>query len=391
MATKPESIRVRAAHLQALAELCRGAPARGTALAALAWVSLWCELAAATAPHPAVARIIVPEKSATSYGTGTLIDVREQYGLVVTNWHVVRDASGPPEVVFPNGFRSAARPLKLDSNWDLAALVIWRPPIEPVAISRHAPRPGDRLTICGYGQGEYRAAAGKCTQYYAPRIDFPHELLELDVEARQGDSGGPILNAQGELAGVLFGAGRGTTMGSEGGRVHSFLASLAPDIGQPAQLAVIPRPRIDQDPQWNMAASSTPQPRDKPASLLPPQALADAGQADVAVRQELEHDWGPGDLAAAEGWASPLQIAAGERASPIAGSPIAAVTSASSSVATAAADDSPLALVPSSPRAAESFAPGNVGRRSLFAQLTSLLAIIGAIALVLQLAKLATR
>ena len=45
-------------------------------------------------PHPAVARIVVPEANATAYGTGTLEDVRDQFGLVVTNWHVVRDSRG---------------------------------------------------------------------------------------------------------------------------------------------------------------------------------------------------------------------------------------------------------------------------------------------------------
>ena len=78
-------------------------------------------------PHPAVARIVVPEGDATSYGSGTLVDVRDQYGLVVTNWHVVRDGTGEVEVIFPDGFRSKARPLKVDADWDLAALVIWRP------------------------------------------------------------------------------------------------------------------------------------------------------------------------------------------------------------------------------------------------------------------------
>jgi hypothetical protein len=174
-----------------------------------------------------------------------LIDVRDQYGLVVTNWHVVRDSRGVVEVVFPDGFRSHARPLKVDSNWDLAALVIWRPPIEPVKIASQPPRPGDALTIHGYGQGRYRSATGRCTTYYAPHPNFPHEMVELDVEARQGDSGGPIFNQSGELAGVLFGAGQGTTLGSFAPRVSNFLASLAPDIGQAkdqAQVAVADRP-----------------------------------------------------------------------------------------------------------------------------------------------------
>ena len=183
-------------------------------------------------PHPAVARIIVPEDGATAYGSGTLVDVRDQYGLVVTNWHVVRDSQGVVEVVFPDGFRSHARPLKVDSDWDLAALVIWRPPIEPVKLADQPPRPGDLLTIHGYGRGQYRIATGRCTPYYAPHANFPQEMVELDVEARQGDSGGPIFNQRGELAGVLFGAGQGTTLGSFAPRVSNFLATLAPDIGQ---------------------------------------------------------------------------------------------------------------------------------------------------------------
>lgn len=182
-------------------------------------------------PHPAVARIVVPEGEATSYGSGTLVDVRDQYGLVVTNWHVVRDGAGEVEVIFPDGFRSKARPLKVDADWDLAALVIWRPTAAAVKLAASAPQPGEQLTICGYGSGNYRAATGRCTQYFAPKVELPQHLVELDVEARQGDSGGPIFNSRGELAGVLFGASEGTTLGSFGGRVENFLASLAPNIG----------------------------------------------------------------------------------------------------------------------------------------------------------------
>ena len=183
-------------------------------------------------PHAAVARIVVPEGAATSYGSGTLVDVRDSYGLVITNWHVVRDATGPIEVIFPNGQRSQARALKVDADWDLAALVIWRPEAQPVALATGAPQPGDHLTICGYGDGTYRSASGRCTGYYAPHENLPQQMVELDVQARQGDSGGPIFNDRGEMAGVLFGAGRGTTLGSYNGRVGTFLATLAPDIGR---------------------------------------------------------------------------------------------------------------------------------------------------------------
>jgi hypothetical protein len=179
-------------------------------------------------PLPAVARIVVPEKDGISYGSGTLIDARGQFGLVVSNWHVVRDASGQITVEFPDGFKSPAQVVKTDKDWDLAALSIYRPHAAPVPITAAAPQPGDPLTIAGYGGGDWRMALGTCTQYLAPGVEFPHEMVELSAQARQGDSGGPIFNQRGELAGVLFGSGPGYTSGSYGGRVLKFLATVVP-------------------------------------------------------------------------------------------------------------------------------------------------------------------
>jgi len=269
-------------------------------------------------PHPAVARIIVPEGGATAFGSGTLVDVRDQYGLVVTNWHVVRDAQGVVAVKFPNGFRSHARPLKVDSDWDLAALVIWRPPIEPVQIAVVPPRPGDVLTIHGYGQGQYRFATGRCTAYYAPRQRWPQEMVELDVEARQGDSGGPIFNDRGELAGVLFGAGQGTTLGSFAPRVTNFLATLAPDIGQEKDDALVavadrPAPQVQQarhddaeptspypSSAWSPTHSAVTSEQSRPSievSATPSMQLANAAAVPQSAGEPLSWD----DLAG-NGW-----------------------------------------------------------------------------------------
>ncbi len=232
-----------------------------------------------------------------SYGSGTLVDVRDEYGLVVTNWHVVRDAAGPIQVSFPDGFQSPARALKVDQPWDLAALVIWRPNIDPVSIADHAPRPGDVLTIAGYGRGTYRVATGRCTQYVAPGVRFPYEMVELSVEARQGDSGGPIFNQKGELAGVLFGAGQGTTVGAFCGRVGGFLASLAPDIGEQNDIVASaavdqkreePRPRrgtlvaqlADNPPRRTPTLDAGRQPQRPSAAALPARQTS-AGPADA--------------------------------------------------------------------------------------------------------------
>ncbi|MCC7086582.1 MAG: trypsin-like peptidase domain-containing protein [Pirellulales bacterium] len=192
--------------------------------------ALWPDWSPPQTPHPAVVRVVAPEGATLSLGSGTLIDKNDEHGLVVTNWHVVRDARGPVEVVFPDGFRSSAKIIRLDRDWDLAALLIAKPPVEPVPLSTAAPKPGDPLRIAGYGSGKYKMQSGRCTQYLSPGGNMPYEMIELSTAARQGDSGGPILNSRGELAGVLFGAGAGTTSGSYGGRVHRFLQLASADL-----------------------------------------------------------------------------------------------------------------------------------------------------------------
>jgi len=185
---------------------------------------------AAGSPHPAVVRVIVPDDRLTSFGSGALVAVSEHLGLVVTNWHVIQDTRGQITVVFPDGFRSSATLLNADRDWDLAALAVWRPRVDPIPLATQPPRPGEPLTIAGYGKGQYRAVTGRCTQYVAPGQNQPFEMVELSAGAREGDSGGPIFNARGELAGVLFGAASGRTAGSYCGRVRWFLASISDDF-----------------------------------------------------------------------------------------------------------------------------------------------------------------
>ncbi len=246
-------------------------------------------------PHPAVVRVIVSEQHGTSYGSGTLVDVRDQFGLIVTNWHVVKDAAGRIEVVFPDGQRSASRALRVDPNWDLAALVIWRPRVAPVRIARAAPRAGDCLTIAGYGPGQYRECTGRCTQYVAPGTRFPFEMLEVNVAARQGDSGGPIFNEAGELAGVLFGSGDGNTVGSFCGRVGGFLAALAPDIGTgPAVAREVPSPPASSGEPIAVATRLSPNPPPRTSATrraAEPPAPAVAAVRGPVVSEDNSFSW----------------------------------------------------------------------------------------------------
>ena len=256
------------------AAVCPAAPAIRSAADAQRSAPSW--------PHSAVARVVAPERGGNTLGSGTLVGKDATLGLVVTNWHVVRDATGPVLVIFPDGFRSYGEVLKLDRVWDLAVLVIRPPHVQPVPLSASVPKPGEVLTIAGYGGGQYRAVQGRCTQYVSPGNRQPAEMLQLGVAARKGDSGGPIFNNQSQLAGVLWGAGQGQTTGTYCGRVARFLTALdrtslerglarVPDLGgdlaqaQPSGTPAAPPFSLPMD-----AASTSEPPAPVSASVMPP-------------------------------------------------------------------------------------------------------------------------
>ncbi len=190
---------------------------------------------ASPVPHPAIVQVWAPDREAMSRGSGTLIHVDGQFGYVITNWHVVRDAEKEVAVIFPDGHQSLARILKMNKDWDLALLLVWAGNEQPMPLAAMGPRPGDQLTIAGYGSGEFRAQSGKFSTFAAPQPDMPFEMFEVSVAARQGDSGGPIINQRGELVGVLFGAGDGHTTGTQIGRVRMFVNEAFAELSEQVQ------------------------------------------------------------------------------------------------------------------------------------------------------------
>ena len=184
---------------------------------------------------PYVVRIIAFDSNGQSFGTGSYVGTYGEYGVVITNWHVVGETETNnrlAHVHFPSGFSSFGAVMKTDDTWDLALIAISKPPqtIPTLPISPTPPKPGDPLWIVGFGSGSYRSAEGRCVRYLAlpghlkDGTAHPYELLEVSVSARKGDSGGPILNQKGELAGVLFGSDMvRNTAGSYSERVNRFL------------------------------------------------------------------------------------------------------------------------------------------------------------------------
>ena len=144
----------------------------------------------AQTPHPAIVRIEVVEPGSISHGSGSLIGADQDYGWVITNWHVVRGAKDNVTVAFPGGYTSPGIVIKTDEDWDLALVAVYRPPVDPLPLATRVPIPGDPLFIAGYGQGKFRLAPGECIGYAAPDSGFPQEMIDVSAAARQGDSGG---------------------------------------------------------------------------------------------------------------------------------------------------------------------------------------------------------
>lgn len=181
-------------------------------------------------PRESVARITVESADSTSRGSGVLIAASGTEGAVLTNWHVVRPPRKSISVRWPDGESAPGSVVAADSTWDLAVVKVARPSAEPVKVATAAPKRGDRLTIAGYGGGPYLEQTGPLVGFMSPGDRDDYRLVEVRVTARLGDSGGPIFNERGELAGVLYGVQNGRTVGPSCARIAEFLSDVGMEV-----------------------------------------------------------------------------------------------------------------------------------------------------------------
>jgi hypothetical protein len=183
-----------------------------------------------------IARIENAVGAGRTFGSGTLVDVSGEQALVVTCAHLFREGTGTIVVTFPGGAGFGGRVAKVDAAADLAAVLIAAPAIEPVEVAVQYPRSGDPLVSCGYGgDGRLWCNRGEALGYVTTLGSHGCETLELSGSARQGDSGGPVLDQQGHLAAVLFGTNGRVVDATYCGRVREFLRGLSPRFAAPAR------------------------------------------------------------------------------------------------------------------------------------------------------------
>jgi hypothetical protein len=167
-------------------------------------------------------------------------------GLVLTCSHLFRDSrTGKPDigrvvVSFVGGEASEASLIAEDRTWDLALLRLVKVPsgVVSAAISRKQHAKGDSVTACGFGgSGKVLRAVGRITGF---GLDKGNQTEDADTmivsgSVRQGDSGGPMFNDQGEVCAVVWGSNQSCLVGTRAARCLRFVAKfLSPRTRPPA-------------------------------------------------------------------------------------------------------------------------------------------------------------
>lgn len=144
----------------------------------------------------------------SSIGTGVVIT---EQGAILTNLHVVSGTSRIL-VVYADGTESEAVVTGIDAKNDLAVLRTQKVPddLKPATlVSTGDLKPGDEVVAAGFPFGfgpsvssgvvsglkrEFRAPDGKRVL---------SNLIQFDAAANPGNSGGPLINMEGEVVGIV--------------------------------------------------------------------------------------------------------------------------------------------------------------------------------------------
>jgi len=134
-------------------------------------------------------------------------------GLVLTNAHVVAGVRDP-EVELGNQHWPATV-VYFDSQLDVAALKIDSALIQPIVLQPIPPQSGEDGVSVGYpGGGDLKIASVRIRALIDARGDdiygksgVERQVISFRGTVVPGDSGGPLLSAQGQVVGMVFGSG----------------------------------------------------------------------------------------------------------------------------------------------------------------------------------------
>ena len=165
--------------------------------------------------RPSVVRVrrLEPNKGGgedVEKGVGTGVVIIDK-GVILTNLHVVLGAKRV-QVVFADGLESDATVIGVRPEHDLAVLQAQEIPDDLVAATMRSTadlKPGDQVVAVGFPFGIGPSATSGVVSGLRREFRSPEgkrvltNLIQFDAAANPGSSGGPLVNAQGEVVGIV--------------------------------------------------------------------------------------------------------------------------------------------------------------------------------------------
>ncbi len=162
-------------------------------------------------PSPDAKQIETPDEE-DSIGVGSGVVIKDD-GTILTNLHVVIQAK-KLRVTFHNGFEADAEMIGAQPEHDLAVIKAKALPDDLQAATMRSTndlRVGDLVVATGFpfGIGPSTSAgviSGLKREYRSPEGKrVLSNLIQFDAAANPGNSGGPLVTAEGEVVGIVTG------------------------------------------------------------------------------------------------------------------------------------------------------------------------------------------
>jgi len=165
--------------------------------------------------HPSLVLIQVEEKhkdakSDFGLGSGVIVD---SFGNILTSLHVVKGAS-TIKVTFADGTESEAIIVNEQPKNDIAVIQAYDTPLSvtPAVLGNpNSMRVGDEAFVVGNPFGLYSSMSagvisGFNRVFQLPNSDIAlHGMIQVDAAVNPGNSGGPLLNRDGYVIGIVTG------------------------------------------------------------------------------------------------------------------------------------------------------------------------------------------
>ena len=148
----------------------------------------------------------------TSYGLGTGVFI-SQMGDILTSLHVVAGAS-EIQLSFADGTQSGAQIVAEQPQNDIAVLRALQPPAQVIPAILGNPRAahvGDEAFAVGNPFGLYSSMSAGVISGFDRSFEVEggdqtlHGLIQFDAAVNPGNSGGPLLNRNGQVIGIVSG------------------------------------------------------------------------------------------------------------------------------------------------------------------------------------------